>query len=379
MSRRFVNLIADRFIGEYPASTLHRINPWRCLYPTTQQALAASENSKANSFDDARLPRAAISFYDPLQPDNPGDAKFFSLGSSSNGIISMDPDGNTLLYDGASRGLRVMPAPHAPKGASVSLNVGDGLYILEMNPGTEEDHSFEALIHRGPSDDTTTSSDEKWFWRSLPPPPYAYDDYECRKVGDYEEYRRRCYERNGKCPYAIGAYTVVGDSQVWISTKGGGTFSFDTTSGQWSEAGDWALPLYGRVEYAPELGLWFGFTSEDEGSQFAACDLGAASPTRPPVLIKAWDELAPPPVPPRWVPVMAFLLPLGGGKFCVARMFDLAQEGWCRGKSGKDYLNVDTFAVLTGVEVVRGSRGVLRMIRHKSRRYNVGSSMARLL
>ena len=91
-----------------------------------------------------------------------------------------------------------------------------------------------------------------------------------------------------------------------------------------------------------------------------------------------WDELAQP-LPPRWVPLMGFLLPLGGGKFCVARMFDLAHKGWCRGKSGNDYLDVETFAVLTGVEVVRGSIGVLRMIRHKSRRYSVGCTFAELL
>ncbi|RCV08672.1 hypothetical protein SETIT_1G345500v2 [Setaria italica] len=151
-------------------------------------------------------------------------------------------------------------------------------------------------------------------------------------------------EREG--PYVISACTVVGDSQIWISTKGGGTFSFDTTSGVWSEAGDWALPFYGRVEYAPELALGFGFTSE--GRQLATCDLGVASPTSSPVLQEVWDELAPP-LPPRWVPVMSFLLPLGAGKFCVGRM-----------------------------EVVHGSRGALRMIRHKSRRYSVGCSMAQL-
>ncbi|RLN09860.1 hypothetical protein C2845_PM11G23540 [Panicum miliaceum] len=372
MSRRFVNLI----VGHYPASTLHRINPWRCFYPTTQQALAAAENSKGFTVEDARLPRAAISFYEPLQEETPDDGEmhYASLGSSSNGIISIRPDGNTFLYDGASRSLRVMPAPHSPKYSSVFLTVGDGLYILERNPGTEEDHSFEALLHRAPSDGICFT-DEKWYWRSLPPPPYAYDGYECEKVGDYEEYRRRCYERNGRDPYVIRAYTVVRDSQIWISTRDGGTFSFDTTSGVWSEAGDWALPFYDRVEYAPELGLWFGFTSE--GRQLAACDLGAASPTSPPVLRKVWDELAQP-LPPRWASLMAFLLPLGGGKFCVARMFHLAQKGWFRG-SIHDYLEEDTFVVLTGVEVVRGSRGALRMIKHKSRRYSVGCTTADLL
>jgi hypothetical protein len=138
-------------------------------YPTTEQALtsAAENSSKAVIVEDARLPRAVISFYDPLHF---GEMHFSTLGSSSNDIVSMDPDGNTFLFDGASRGLRVMPAPHAPKRASVSLTVGEGLYILERNPGSgEEDHSFEALIHHGASDGI---SDERWFWRSLPPPPY---------------------------------------------------------------------------------------------------------------------------------------------------------------------------------------------------------------
>ena len=182
--------------------------------------MAAAQDSKAaNSVEDARLPRAAISFYGPLQP---GNLHCFSLGSSSNGIISMHPDGNTFLYDGASRGLRVMPAPHSPKNSSVFLTVGDGLYILEKNPGAdEEDHSFEALIHHAPSDGSRFT-DENWYWRSLPPPPYAYEDYECQKVGDYYD---------GRDPYGIRTYAVVGDSQIWISTRGGGTFSFDTTSG----------------------------------------------------------------------------------------------------------------------------------------------------
>jgi hypothetical protein len=311
--------------------------------------LEAAEN-KANSVVDALLPRAAISFDDPLQRHGVTYVHFASLGSSSsNGIISLYPDGSTFLFDGTSRGLRVMPAPHAPKNASVSLTVGEDIYILERNPGSgEEDHSFEALIHRGPSDDGIFNDDEKWFWRSLLPLPY---------------------------PFFIVAYTVVGGSQIWISTRGSGTFSFDTKSGVWSEVGDWALPFYGLVEYAPELGLWFGFTSE--GRQLAACDLGAASPTSPPVLLKeVWDELE---LPPQWVPVMSALFPLGGGKFCVGRLIDVAHESYCRGKSGNDYLDLETFAVLTGVEFVRGGRGTLRMIRHKSRRYRFGCQMALML
>jgi len=126
----------------------------------------------------------------------------------------MHPDGNTFLYDGASRGLRVMPAPHSPKNSSVFLTVGDGLYILEKNPGAdEEDHSFEALIHHAPSDGSRFT-DENWYWRSLPPPPYAYEDYECQKVGDYydgrDPYARkkksaRIFRENRKSCFSLGS------------------------------------------------------------------------------------------------------------------------------------------------------------------------------
>ncbi|KAJ1281369.1 hypothetical protein BS78_04G301100 [Paspalum vaginatum] len=354
MSRRSVNLIVDRCVARQPASTLHRLNPWRCFYPTAQEALAAADAAANNKqrvviiTEDAPLPRAAISFYEPL--NDIGSIHLMSLGRSSNDI------------------------PHAPKNALVSLAVADdALYLLELNPGTEEeDHSFEALVHRA----GRGLYNDEWYWRSLPPPPYAYDDCRGSKSGVYEEYRRRCYEHNGRDPYGIEAYAVVGETQIWISIKGGGTFPFDTTSGgAWSEAQNWALPFCGRVEYAPELALWFGFSSEAEGSPFAACDLGAASSTRPPVLQEVRDKLAPA-LPERWVPVQEFLLPLGSGKFCIATVFELAPRGWSR---GNDYLSVETFVVLTGVEVERGRRGALSMIRHKSRRYRVGGTVACLL
>nr|CAB3451307.1 unnamed protein product [Digitaria exilis] len=345
MNRRFINLIVHGFIGGHAACTLHRINPWRCFYPTTEQALAAASAAAAANtrpiMEDARLPPAVMSFYKPSPPDGIGAIHFASIGGSgSKDMISMDQDGNTLLFDAAARAIRVMPMPHVPKYSPISVTVGDGLYLLDKNPNVLlEGQPFEVLVHLPRARPIHSFDDDvdMWHWRSLPPPPYADEYYECRKVGDIEEYNRRCYEWNGKDPYLIGAYTVVGDTQIWISTKGGGTFSFDTASGVWSEAGDWALPFDGCVEYAPELGLWFGFTPPPEGRRFAvghlgACDLGASSPTRPP-------------------------------------------EGWCPQKDC-DFLPVETFVVFTGVEIERGS---LKMIRHKSRRYSLGPSLGELL
>jgi hypothetical protein len=55
-----------------------------------------------------------------------------------------------------------------------------------------------------------------------------------------------------------------------------GTYCLDTASHTWSKVGDWTLPFVGKVEYVPELKLWFGIsTSESGNGQLAAADLSA--------------------------------------------------------------------------------------------------------
>lgn len=61
---------------------------------------------------------------------------------------------------------------------------------------------------------------------ALPPPPYV-----CAP---------------GHRPSDIGSYTVVGGSNVWISTEGVGTYSFNTARSAW------VLPFDGLAEYVPE-------------------------------------------------------------------------------------------------------------------------------
>ncbi|KAF8730161.1 hypothetical protein HU200_017133 [Digitaria exilis] len=330
-----------------------------CFYPTTEQALAAASAAAAANtrpiMEDARLPPAVMSFYKPSPPDGIGAIHFASIGGSgSKDMISMDQDGNTLLFDAAARAIRVMPMPHVPKYSPISVTVGDGLYLLDKNPNVLlEGQPFEVLVHLPRARPIHSFDDDvdMWHWRSLPPPPYADEYYECRKVGDIEEYNRRCYEWNGKDPYLIGAYTVVGDTQIWISTKGGGTFSFDTASGVWSEAGDWALPFDGCVEYAPELGLWAG---------------GSLSVTLGPATGAAGNLAR-----ARFTSADCH----STGSQLSTSSFLLALEGWCPQKDC-DFLPVETFVVFTGVEIERGS---LKMIRHKSRRYSLGPSLGELL
>uniref|UniRef100_A0A0D3F0T1 F-box associated domain-containing protein n=1 Tax=Oryza barthii TaxID=65489 RepID=A0A0D3F0T1_9ORYZ len=167
-------------------------------------------------------------------------------------------------------------------------------------------------------------------------------------------------------PKPIESYTVVGGSEVWISTARAGTYAFDTVSCSWSKQADWPMPFAGLAEYVPEHKLWFGLSSSRRDKHpLCAVDLAAAvaSPEMGPELTNVWMELS---VPREWIPVEAFLVHLGSSRFFVARFFQELVEVRC------DFSQrFDRFAVFTGVELERTSRGELRMIKHKSERYSI--------
>uniref|UniRef100_A0A0D9ZGA5 Uncharacterized protein n=1 Tax=Oryza glumipatula TaxID=40148 RepID=A0A0D9ZGA5_9ORYZ len=63
-----------------------------------------------------------------------------------------------------------------------------------------------------------------------------------------------------KHPYNVTTTAVVGDSCLWISTEGVGTFAFDTVRDTSSKQGEWALPFRGNAEHVAEHDLWFGLS-----------------------------------------------------------------------------------------------------------------------
>ncbi|XP_044337640.1 uncharacterized protein [Triticum aestivum] len=305
----------------------------------------------------ARLPRAAVSF-EPCH-ENSRESGKMAMMSLKNDVVVVNGRGGTVLYDGASGALRTMqPAPlHSPARSNflVSVTVGDGLYVMSLGDGGYQTPYFQALVYgRQPGDRRA----EDWHWRPLPSPTFDHcPDHDDCPSSRYDECYHDVYAPTGH-QVAIGAYTVVGGSRIWVSaTTGAGTYSFDTASGAWSKAGEWALPFKGRAEYVPEHGLWFGLSDKDGHLCVCAADL--ATTTVPPALLHAWED---PPAPPEaWRTTAARLLPLGSGRLCIARFFETSEE--CN------------FAVLAGVEVVRdGDAGTrnLRVIRHKSKRYNFG-------
>uniref|UniRef100_A0A0E0JVH3 Uncharacterized protein n=1 Tax=Oryza punctata TaxID=4537 RepID=A0A0E0JVH3_ORYPU len=162
----------------------------------------------------------------------------------------------------------------------------------------------------------------------------------------------------------ICGHAVVGDTHILISTTGYGTYSFDTATSAWTKSADWRLPFRGRAEHVPEHGLWFGISNMDN-TILGAWNLSSPTPFQQPMASlqlkgfsveshSGWKDLA---------VYASQVVHLGAGKLCIAKLFSVD----CK---ERDEIN---FAMLTGVEVVRGRGGKLRIVKHKSCRYNFGT------
>ncbi|KAF8768737.1 hypothetical protein HU200_007295 [Digitaria exilis] len=368
MNRRFLYLLLDNISQEQNTFALHRINVSGFFYPVrpppsrsrgTERTVVGSSVNNQATIEDTRLPRPVITFQPPSSYFEFGKMQFMRFSSTQSGkdqIIGTDQRGNTLLYNMDSHTIRVMPILNQPKRMCISLTVGDSLYVMDKFPRTSDTKCFEALTHGHTSSDPFSKLD--WHWHSLPSPPYLF-------------------ETGYMLPNSyVRSYTVVGHSNIWISAKDIGTYSFDTVSRMWSKIGDWVLPFYGHTEYIPEYNMWFGL-SDASNNLLCTSDLSTASEFKPPKLRHAWDDDLK--LPEDWVRGMAYVVHLGSGKFCVARFFQTLDEEPCEG--GFICRECERFLVLTVVEVERcgkAGRG-LRIITHRSKRYRLENKLLDLV
>ncbi|CAL5071884.1 unnamed protein product [Urochloa decumbens] len=284
-------------------------------------------------------------------------------------VICEDQSGSCFLVDAETRHVVTMPHLHKPKSAPLSLFVpsadpddhndgGGSLFVMESAPKPEAgcsgqlSHQFEVFVCRKLSDIYLCKT---WYCHPLPPPPFICDH-------KYTESLPK-----------ISSYAVVGGgSHVCISVEGAGSYFLDTASYTWGHERAWTLPFRGKVEYVPELKLWFGFSAKDQS--MAAADLTDTDSQPQLQLVSTWKEFNP---HEEWgLSQDPQLVNLGCGRFCIARFFHTRTlSGDC-----KDEPSEQNCAVLTGVEVVpsrvpeangNGGNGKvdLQMITHKSRRY----------
>ncbi|CAN6175252.1 unnamed protein product [Urochloa humidicola] len=366
INRRFVNIVAKNYkSGMY---SLHRLDVSKHLfYPSAAEADAAAAARKKNGAGPAaiprleRLPPPCISFQPtpmPISDDKP-DLPFFALASprrSEGRIITCTEEGDSLVYDADSNSNQIMPSIPGFKGI-------DSTIISTGNPdfAQEEDlyvlHSGFHVLRFGPMDMLGPGSRKAWHWESLP-----------RFINE-----------------PIGSHTVIdGGRTICVSSSPGnfGTYCFDTVEREWWHAGFWELPFEGGVEYIPDLGLWLGVSLEKHHHLCATLDLSEmeqlVAMEQPPAVSQVLEDID---TPRNWFALRAKLINLGGGRFCVARVFqevvmdtedesmELDLSHFCQDLD----LIGHTFSVLTGIELVTsGSDGGKKLdgIRiHKSIRY----------
>jgi hypothetical protein len=341
--------------------------------------------SKPRKIRAIQLPQAIMNF--GCSMDESSNWYLDCLPLAGHKVLCVDPSAGTVLFDVGMCQLETIPCFNVrkrwplpcsvplPSSADAAAAAGNGsFYIFESSPYQETlqgddgarqqlSHQFVAFVYH--------SQSKSWQRQLLPPPPFVYDPKH------YEHYRHP----------DITSYAVVergGSHAIFLSVDGAGTYCLDTVTHTWSYVGDWVLPFEGKVEYVPELKLWFGICTE--GRQLGAADLSTVDSQ--PQIVGTWKELE---APGHWRETKPpQLVNLGSGRFCITRFFCalLNPRSSVNPMVLAGYDAVEDFTVLTGIDVVpcvhdahgtandtigggNGSKGKveLQMIKHNSRRH----------
>jgi hypothetical protein len=349
LGRRFLYMVVENYLHRpSPWYTVHRIDPSQLFDPIPIVSPAPVEK--------ALLPEPAMSFGNLSE-----DITFALVGRGNDKIVALDQMGRAVLYDDDLHAVAPLPSATAPKRwSTVSVRVGsvsaedDGsVYVIETVPQADRAgrRSVEALVFN--------EKDERWAWRPIMPPPYVHDP----GYGDDRSGEITCYAEDGN---------REGDgSLIWVSTAARGTYWLDTATGAWTKAGDWALPFRGQAVPAPELGLWLGFSAKDSGRICASDMFAALDDDRPPGVDEEWEVFK---LPEGSSELQSYLVHLGYGRFCVAKLCD-RQRQWILNCGCCEDREEESFAMFTGVEVVRGDHTGRwhRMIKHRTIRYSLGT------
>nr|TKV97126.1 hypothetical protein SEVIR_9G475200v2 [Setaria viridis] len=346
--RRFVNIVAENY--KSGMCSLHRLDVSKHLfYPSTAEAAAAAGGGKAPQAPPIptlqRLPPPCMSF------PRPHTMGFFA---SEGRILRCSLAGHSLLYDADSDSIGTMPSSQGFTGITPKIISTGQPGALEEDLYVLHDDGFDVLRF-GPEDRLVyrPMGRKAWHWESLQRPPFDN---------------------------IIGSHSVVdGGRTICVSSSpdGFGTYCFHTVEREWWQGGCWVLPFVGGAEYVPEFKLWLGFFPTNPYHLCATRNLSVMEDLiameKPPTLHTLSDL----DTPKNWSALRFKLLNLGGGRFCVAGVFEEIvgyTEDESDGFSELEAVRPE-FAVLTGVELVTDSSSGdaklegFQIVSHKSVRY----------
>ncbi|XP_037428881.1 uncharacterized protein LOC119294731 [Triticum dicoccoides] len=344
-ARQLVNVVMRRYGMGSSHYSVSRIKPEEQLFfPSTKEAREASSTGTGEMETISRMPAApSLSLVrSAVLVERLDFLPFYERK-----ILCVDAQGRTVLYDAdADAGLlHPLPSLRGPKGPNpISFSIldrepldprrADVLYVMPRCPRRYDYYSFEALMYSDPS-----NGRKGWRWHRLPPPPASANG--CHALVD----------KDG------------GGDPILVVSSADGTHCFHTFTNTWFEAGGWRLPFAGRAHRVAELdNLWFGI-ARAWPYDLCAMDLyplcgGLCPEAEAPRLAYSWgDHLS---LPDDWEMMDCSMVYLGGGRFCVAKIFE-----FCHGDDDRKGMGV-----ISGLEVVRqGEPSKLVMVKHKSKLY----------
>jgi hypothetical protein len=258
---------------------------------------------------------------------------FAAVGSKivAAGRISSSKDDNiTLVYDTEAAGLSIVPRLPAALhlGWDLATAAGNRLYTLEGMSCVDGKyngamHLLEDAPPPAPADDKYGietfwwGTRDHWSWSSIQKPlPFRANDIESFAVHS---------EGGGRT-----LFVSVGDWDNRL-VRTSETFSYDTTTKEWTRHGDWDLPFEGQAHYDAELEAWVGLRKVYEplgphnpqkhwtDGYLCSCDVPPSdgSPVQP-----DWKLCAEGLIPPYRDPADADvrLLYMGGSNYCLVEV-----------------------------------------------------------
>ncbi|RLN04474.1 hypothetical protein C2845_PM13G22030 [Panicum miliaceum] len=327
-SRRFLNLIVGNRIPGVKSLCCFDLTDQQLFYPEIppqSQGSGLTQRKKQMAFsalmmESIGIPRSSFNFRASARNDQ---WKIDCFPLAEREVICADQSGRAFLFDAKTHQAQTMPSLHKPKSLPFTV------FVPNANADNDYDHNgYGSTL---------------FVMERIPKP----------EVGCRAQYSLRLPQAH--------------------RGKGVGTYCLDTASHTWSEVGKWTLPFHGRVEYVPELKLWFGLSGE--ARHLAAADL--SSMDSEPQLVGPWKEHC---LPEEWKECKdSQLVNLGSGRFCITRFFHTRIHNCDFGD--------ESIAVFTGVEVVphvrdfngdanKGGNGKveLQMTPHKSKCHTYNGS-----
>ncbi|EEE70040.1 hypothetical protein OsJ_29994 [Oryza sativa Japonica Group] len=281
LSRRFQNLIVDSSYAG--AQWLRSIDLTRHLFGNTAAAAPAADSYNPKNKRGLRIQIERIRFPRPMLRLKctymPYDQRNIDcFPLADRKVVMVDHTGITRLCDVDARSVMAMPNIHKPKSDPISLFV----------PSSGGGSLYVMERYPDPEDGT-----------------------QLRYINQFEAF-------------------VWGKSSCHCHLLSSGL------------AKEMPLPFFsGKLEYVPELKLWFGLSAEPSRRLLAAADL--ISSDSQPQLIGDWNEFAP---PEGWLEYQEpQLVNLGSARFCISRFFHIRSMD-------NDNEVIDSVVVFTGVEVM---------------------------